>query len=107
MVNKSIRGEQYAEDNTRNAVGRHGEMRESAGGVYVSTPPTSVGGSTMYNAARLLVDLSISAADAIPVAGSPVKAALGGLVKVLDRIEVSDDEQRKLKSILTYFEATD
>lgn len=60
-----------------------------------SRPPEQVGhnnggySSTALDVAKVSLSLIESAAEAIPVVGSPIKAAIGGVLKILELFEVS------------------
>ena len=46
----------------------------------------------LLDVAKLVLSLTESAAEVIPIAGSPIKAAIGGVLKVLELFDVSDDD---------------
>ncbi|KLO08079.1 hypothetical protein SCHPADRAFT_622555 [Schizopora paradoxa] len=72
-------------------------------------PPSSVeessrsesGNSTMLlDVAKLVLSLTESAAEAIPVAGSPIKAAIGGILKVLELFDVRGKNKKQASRLV-------
>ncbi|KLO08078.1 hypothetical protein SCHPADRAFT_944734 [Schizopora paradoxa] len=57
---------------------------------------TEVGSSSRtLDVVKLALSLTESAAEAIPVAGSPMKAAIGGVLKILDLFDVRDKNKKQ------------
>lgn len=43
-----------------------------------------------FNVAKITLSLAESIAEAVPIAGDPLKAAVGGILKILDLFDVRD-----------------
>ncbi|KLO08067.1 hypothetical protein SCHPADRAFT_622079 [Schizopora paradoxa] len=72
-------------------------------------PSSSVGESsrsesdnstTLLDVAKLVLSLTESAAEAIPVAGSPIKAAIGGVLKILELFDVRGKNKKQASRLV-------
>ncbi len=48
------------------------------------------GSTTALSVTKLVLSLTEAAAEAIPIAGPPIKAAISGVLKILELFDVSD-----------------
>lgn len=72
------------------AIASHDSQKGKHGAVTATSPSKRAQiGRLAYNAATEILPLIQAAAEAIPVAGSPIAAVIGGLLKVMNALDVS------------------
>ncbi|KLO08081.1 hypothetical protein SCHPADRAFT_622559 [Schizopora paradoxa] len=63
--------------------------------------------STALNVAKVFLSLTESAAEAIPVVGSPIKAAIGGVLKIFELFDVKGKNKKQATRLIRKLKGLD